>query len=995
MIRNGIFSLHSQRLIRSLLLFMLVGVPPFSFAQSAHFRQFSVDNGLPFVQVYTIFQDSKGYLWSGGYGGLSRFDGVSFTNFSPSNGLPNHWVTSITEDADQNLWVGTIEGASIYKDGVFKNYTTTDGLIDNFINCMIRDGQNRLWFGTAKGLSYYDGQKFHSFGKEGPSNVSVLCFYVEKVTNRLWIGTSNGVYLYEKNAFTHYPLSVLVDNRVTGITQEKNGGLIVGTSDGLFQLENNRFTVLFTPAGFEMPQVTSLITDRNGVVWVGADNGLFSYDGAKFRSHKVSLNANARKIISLYFDYENSLWLGTHFGLFRYRGEGFLSYGIHDGLYGNYIFGVTADKNGDHWICTQDNGVYRYANKTFESFGTDQGLASNKTSSCVTLPDGRVGVGTDRGLSIIGAGNQITNYTRANGLGSDSVNCLLVDKQGRLWFGGGKTITVYDKGIFKSYSIPTAPDVLFDVWCLHMDKDGLLWIGTYVGPVFTFDGTKFEDIRQVSGINTEACFGIQEDKNGRLYFGTLDGLFIYDRKLNGSTTKHIDEVSGLNSALIYCMVMDQESHYLWIGTNQGVCRFDIKRFAESEEIDINVYGKEEGFSGVETNSNGAYLDPDGSMWFGTVNGLIRYNPKEFRENLAYTKTNITGMRLFYADTILSNGIELNYDDNNISFEYVGICLSNPSKVRYKFMLAGFDGDWSPMTSERVARYSNLPSGKYTFRVVSRNNEGLWNNEPAEFSFTIATPYWKRTWFWLLLTSICIGMIILAVYFRIRQIKRREQLESETKVSMARNELKALRAQMNPHFVFNSLNSIQHFILTNKSADAGKYLNKFARLMRVILNNSDKSQITLQEELDYLQLYIELEEMRFENKFNWKITIEDNVDADYFEIPAMLLQPYIENAILHGLTPKKEKGLLELKIRLQGNTLVCSVIDNGIGRDAARDMRQLSTRKDHKSLGMKITHDRLELINRLNNSNLSLTITDLKHADQSPAGTQVDIFIPVS
>ena len=166
-------------------------------------------------------------------------------------------------------------------------------------------------------------------------------------------------------------------------------------------------------------------------------------------------------------------------------------------------------------------------------------------------------------------------------------------------------------------------------------------------------------------------------------------------------------------------------------------------------------------------------------------------------------------------------------------------------------------------------------------------------------------------------------------------------------------------------------------------------------MRVILNNSEKSLITIREELEYLQLYLDLEEMRFEGKFKTHIDISDDIDIDYFEIPAMLLQPYVENAILHGLTPKEGEGKLEIRMRLKENTLICSVIDNGIGREKAREMRQLSMRKDYKSLGMKITHDRLELINRMNGSHLSLTITDLYKEDGSAAGTRVDIFIPVS
>ncbi len=985
------------RLLRAALIF-LVFAPRISFAQSLNFRNYSVDDGLPFVQVFTIFQDSKGYLWSGGYGGLSRFDGRTFTNFSPSNGgLPNHWVTSITEDSRGDLWVGTIEGASRYSEGVFTNYSEKDGLPSEYVNCLLRDERDMLWFGTAKGLCRYDGQKFSGMGDDGPGKASVLCFFQEPNTGRIWMGTSRGVYKYENHAFTHYPFSPFLDSTVTAITRDAEGHIIAGTADGLFRFGNGHFELMLTPPGFEMPAVADLVSDRFGMTWIAADNGLFSFDGKNFRQYDVSGVVGANSIISLYVDYEGSLWLGTHAGLFRYRGEGFISYTVKDGLESNFVFGITEDRAGTLWVCTETNGVYRYDGKTFSSLAKKEGLASDESNACMLLPDGDVLVGTDNGLSRITEKGKITNFRRADGLHSDSVNCMLRDHRGRVWLGGGKGLTLYEEdGTFTQFIIPSGPEESFDVWYLHEDRRGTIWVGTYNGGLYTFDGKTFTDADAQLGMMADSYFSICEDRRGKLYFGTLDGVFIYDpHSTGGKAVDRLSESDGMSSELVYCMIIDNPGRYLWIGTNQGLARFDIETYNKSGSKIVSTYGKEEGFTGVETNSNGAYIDRRGMIWFGTVNGLVRYSEKDFRHNPAYAKTSITGVRLFYNKDHLPPDVELEYDMNNVSFEYVGICLTNPAKVRYQYMLAGFDTGWSPPTADRVARYSNLPPGTYTFKVISCNNEGLWNPEPVTYSFTINTPVWKRPWFWLLLTGVSVLILSLAIVYRIRQIKKKERIETEAQVAMARNELKALRAQMNPHFVFNSLNSIQHFILTNKSADAGKYLNKFARLMRVILNNSEKSLITIREELEYLQLYLELEEMRFEGKFSWSVDVSKDIDMDYFEIPAMLLQPYVENAILHGLMPKSGGGKLQIVMRLQGNTIVCSIIDDGIGREKAWEMRQLSKRKDHQSLGMKITHDRLELINRLHGSQLSLTITDLYAEDGSAAGTRVDIFIPVS
>lgn len=976
------------------LLLVLVGICSLHsglLAQSYHFRNYSVEQGLPFVQVFTIYQDAQGYLWTGGYGGLSKFDGLQFRNYSPLNGLPNHWVTSIAEHENGALWIGTIEGLARLKNEVFTTYTTNDGLPSDYINCLLRDERNNLYAGTTKGLAKLDGEKFVPLQVDPRfPELSILCFYQEPNTGKIWLGTTEGIYEFSGGQFTAQRFPVFYENDIRAINKDKSGRIVAGTQDGLFLLENGLFRQFITPPGTEIPKINSLITDISGVLWIGADNGLFSFDGTRFLQTKIANDVNAEKVISIFNDFENNVWLGTHAGLFRFRGKGFESYGPSDGLLSNFIYGISKDKNGEMWFCTESEGVFRYDGENFIRYGKEEGMPSNKTSAVFSRDDGTVFVGTTNGLVEFADRKIRKTYTTKDGLNNDSVNTFYLDSKGILWMGGNDGITKMEDGRFTAYKIPTKGKQP-DVWSILEDSKGRMWVGTYLGGLFLFENGKFREAGLEMGITADSYFGICEDRAGKIYFATLDGVYIFD----GQKIDSIREQHGLNSDLVYAMGIDHKKDFLWIGTNQGVNKFDINAYNSSGKKMVYTFGKEEGFSGVECNTNGVFEEEDGTMWFGTVNGLIRYNPTEYRSNPYYTKTNITRTFLFYQDTLLPVGATLDYSENSLSFEYVGICLTNPSKVRYRYKLEGFETEYSPPTKETIARYSNLPSGKFTFKVISCNNEGLWNEEAATFTFTIATPYWKKSWFWLLITAVAVALLTLAIFWRIRQIKSRERREAEMRVALAGNELKALRAQMNPHFVFNSLNSIQHFILTNKSSDAGKYLNKFARLMRVILNNSEKSVITVREEMEYLQLYMELEAMRFDNKFTWSVDISDDIDVDYFEIPAMLLQPYVENAILHGLTPREGDGKLEIILRIQGNNMVCRIKDNGIGRDSAREMRQLSGRKDHRSLGMKITSDRLELINNLQGSHLSMTITDLKNEDGSPSGTQVDIFIPVS
>jgi ligand-binding sensor domain-containing protein len=960
-------------------------------AQSYHFRNYSVDDGMPFVQVFTIFQDSHGYLWTGAYGGLSKFDGLKFQNYSPLNGLPNHWVNAITEYENNTLWIGTIEGLASFKDEVFTTYTTADGLPSNYINCLLRDERNNLFVGTDHGLAKYNGGKFDVLQIDPKfPDLSVLCFFQEPNTGKVWIGTTEGVYEYSSGKFTSQRFPTFYSNDIRAINKDKTGRIIAGTEDGMFILENGMFSQFIPPDGTDVPLINAMVTDISGELWIGAQNGLYSFDGTKFEHIRISDDVNAEKVISVYNDYENNVWIGTASGLYRFRGKGFVSYGVRDGLFGNFIFGITKDKNGNMWFCSDEKGVFRYDGQTFTGYTKKDGMPSEKTNAVFALDDGSVLVGTTNGL-VHFVNNKVEKvYTTKDGLSNDSVNVIYRDPDGVLWAGGSTGITRIDNWKFTAYYMQASGNKP-DVWSMLKDSKGRFWVGTYLGGLFLFENGSFKRMDHELGFSGDSYFGICEDRPGNIYFATLDGVFI--KTQNGIDS--IREQHGLNSDLVYTMGIDRKKDFLWIGTNQGVNKFDITAYTNAQKKKIYTFGKEEGFTGVECNTNGIYEEEDGTMWFGTVNGLLKYNPTEYRSNPYYTKTNITGISLFYNDTILPQGVELKYDDNSLSFEYVGICFANPSKVQYRYKLAGFESEFSPPTRERIARYPNIPSGTYTFTVISCNNEGLWNEDPATFTFSIATPVWRRSWFWLLISLISVAILLIGVFLRIRQIKDRERRESEVRVALAGNELKALRAQMNPHFMFNSLNSIQHFILTNKANDAGKYLNKFARLMRMILSNSDKSQITVSEEVEYLQLYVELEAMRFDNKFDWKIEIAEGIDADYIEIPAMLLQPYVENAILHGLTPLKEGGHLEITMRMQGNNLLCRIKDNGIGREKASEMRQLSGRKDHRSLGMKITSDRLELINNLHGSQLSMTITDLKNNDGTPAGTQVDIFIPVS
>lgn len=962
-------------------------------AQSSYFRNYSVEHGLPFVQVQTIFQDSKGYLWSGGYGGLSRFDGNTFINFSPRNGLVSHSVTTIAEDKKGNLWVGTTSGLSCYDGVKFTNFTTADGLPDNYITYIIVDGKD-VWIGTLNGIVRFNGEIFEVFNK-GSGFVTNKVYSVYKdPQGRFWIGSEHGLILYDGKLSLH-KISSDTSLNIYAITSDKEGSILCATDKGIYVFDpGKRSFSLFADERVRNLRINTLVKDRRGVIWAGTSEGLYRISSKGARKYLIEGGQNNNNIICLFVDYEGNLWTGTYNGMFRYRDDQFTTYTTASGLRSQFVFQITRDTRDRMWIATTD-GLHIYDGKKFTVLDKKNGLLSNSIISCFSDRDGDMWVGSDKGIDLF-TKNGKKSYTKANGLVSDSACIITQDSKGRMLIGGSMGITIYENGVFTKHRFTSPYSDDFTVWKILEISSNRYIVTTYKGGIFEFDGKNFRNINSDLGIKENVVLDAVTDKEGILYFATFDGVFMYipETYPNKKVKRLVrfNEGYGLSSDLTYCLSFDQSFRYLWVGTNQGLNRIDIAAYKKRGTKKIEVFGKEDGFMGVESNTNGIYPDKDGSIWFGTVNGLIQYNPYEYVPNSYEPRINLTNIRLFYQDTTFTQNLELPYDQNHLSFTYAATSLTNPAKVQYRIMLEGFDKAWSPVTRSNFATYSNLPPGQYTFKVLAANNEGIWSRYPATYSFRIREAWWN-TWLFRGFTVAAIATAVI-VGFRIRaaQIRKKERLMAKRNLEIARLELKALRAQMNPHFIFNSLNSIQHFIMQSEEASAVKYLNKFAKLIRIILNNSEKPAITLREEIEALELYMQLEELRFSEKFGYKISVDHDIDIDYYEVPPLILQPYVENAILHGLNPKAEKGLLEVVIRREGTYIICTVKDNGIGRKQAMRMKGEVIKK-HVSHGTRITRERLEILNRSFHSELSVNITDLEPQTDGHTGTKVDVFIP--
>lgn len=976
-------------LLLSFLLLPLLAKP-----QQYNFKNYSAENGLSFVQISCMHQDKFGYLWSGGYGGLSRFDGKQFVNFSPKNGLINHYVNAICSDDSGSVFVATAEGLSIIRNRKITNYPPGNSLGEAYLTALCYQKNVGVMIGSQRGLFVYKNNKFY----EVPDykGLEIKCLLSTK-SGLICVGTTYGLFYYNLINKTSVKQEKLAGENITCIEEcPETGHLLIGTSTGFSKVNVPGETPvnLHIENGLIDEEITSILCEGPEDIWIGSGSGLLKYNGKVFEYYNLYNENNANHIRCILKDAEQNIWLGTHSGVYKYRDNAFSSFDKSTGIGNAFVFKILKDKQGDIWFCTDGSGVFRYTQGFFKNYTTKDGLLNNVCHSATLRDDGSIWFGTQNGFSIF-RNNRFENFVgNANMKVKGPMSVQYTDSKNTLWMGGQNGVEAIKKenGVYKTYFYKI-PELLKEsgVQSLVEDKNGDLWLGTFLGGLFKLENNEFIYQNKSRNIKATSFFTLLVDKYNVMYGATLNGLWIYD--LKSGTQQYLTDKDGFNSELIYSIHLSNNEKTLWVGTNQGINKFDLQNFRETKNINIQSYGKTEGFTGVECNNYGILEEEDGTLWFGTVSGVVKHQPGSIKKNTKLPNTYIQNIKLLSEDTLLKNGSLLPYNYNNITFYYRGICYTNPDKVLYIKKLEGYETTWSEPSTEDYSKYANLPAGKYTFKVKSCNNEGIWNETPAEFSFEISLPFYKTWWFTTSLIGLIIASIIIVFRVRIQNIRKKEKAEFDKKVEISKVELKALRAQMNPHFVFNSLNSIQHYILNSNSEEAAKYLNKFAKLIRVILNNSEKAMVTINEDVESLRLYLELEQMRFDGKFDYAIHIDPSVDGDYDEIPPMLMQPYIENAILHGLNPKPEKGHLKIDIFTKDNYIVCRISDDGIGRDNAGEIKRTQPGQQYKSLGMKITSERVRILNNINNSDLSVSITDLKDENGKPCGTMVELFIP--
>ena len=979
------------------MLFTLYGINNYS--QQFKFQNYSVEEGLPQSQVYGMIQDSRGLLWLGTKGGgLSKFNGKEFTTFTKEEGLSGDQIYALFEDSKHNIWIGTGDGITHYNGITFTKHPISKKK-DIVVSAIAEDNKNIIWAATNAGLYYYENKQWVAFISNNTKlKYNISCLFVDS-NGVIWTGNDNGLFKIDEGHVSRYTIKGgLSSNKVRSIN-ELNGELLVGTYGHGLNIHNDKgWSVL----GKSNEIIHDIFVDDKKDIWVATqDNGAIKYNLKKKsgKTYNESKGLSANNVRMILQDAWGNMWFGTSGGgINKYHGQQFQHFNLEDGYLDGKFFSVLGGSDNTVWTGTGRFGFAEMRNDSVIYHNQNTDFQNYKCKALFEDHVGNIWIGTEGKGTYIFNGSEYKQISRNQGLTDDWIRSIAQDKDFNIWIA---TVSGISKLTPTNYS-----DLKFTIRnfkqenglpddrinTLASDNENRMWFGTNNGHIGYIQNGKITNYGINDGIKKSVIKSITFDKHNQLWAASEgEGLFQADLKSNFITFNQIKKKDGINSNNIYLLQFDKKGQ-LWLGAGGGVDRVSFTKVGGIS--DIKHFGQNEGFLGGETCTNAISVSKNGDLWIGTLDGLNRHTPTKSKINTIAPRLHMSDITLFYLSITegvndwynISNTLSFDYNENHISFHFEGINLKNPEEVYYQFQLKGFDNLWSPVDKYNVATYSNLPSGNYTFIVKAGNEDGIWS-KPIKISFTISTPFWRKWMFICLFSIICISIILLIYKTRQRQIKKeRERLQLEK--NMLEMEQKALRLQMNPHFIFNAMNTVQAFIAKKDEKAARYYLAKFSKLMRKVLENSRNTLITIHDEIEALENYLNLEQLSNEDNFDYEIIVDENIQTDAYGIPPLLLQPFAENSLVHGLKEITHRGKITINFEWKETFIECSVSDNGRGRLAAKEIRHQKS-SYHKSTALVLTQERLaSLSDELPVK--SFEIIDMK----DPSGTRVILRIPV-
>ncbi len=968
---------------------LLFFIPIASKAQRFNFHNLGID--LP-SECYCVIQDSKGYMWFSSENGLYRYDGNSLKCFNTTNGLPDNNVFQLYEDSKGCILFSTLVGkvGCIYNDSVI--FPTLNRKLEaalahgrGLVYDIYEDNKHMLWISTYVGL----------FKTKTPNDYSDI-LTVSPYSDTCDAG--NIVVDGKKSLISRYP-----NPRMGPLNAKNHVNQIFFDFSGTIRVIKYGYNDIGIPSY----RKTLLLSNGNILFTVGNYLYIVAPDGSFSRKYFEN------RILCTYQDNTGGVWIGFwNAGVVYYKDESLIGKGIWS-LKGHSVSNVVIDMEGGIWASTLDKNIFYAASKSVIDYSDNEDL-SKKIEAISVLNNKILASSSGRTLDIITDTDvreipipdlKSTEATFAHLIYHDKVYVatswwlMKIDTLFKKWELLNRNLStnqnssvLYSMMVspkneiygINNYQLCTIKNDSLKVFSIAPARGRVLYVSS-IGDVFMggsnglykYADKKFTNLGEQNSLLSHKIMGIKSDKDSNMWILTSSiGIVIYK---DGKILKTISKANGLASNNVFDVAFDKFGN-AWACTDKGVSKIYISKSNPIENFSTR--------HGIISDEIINAVIKNNQLWLGTGEGLCVMDISQASINKVPPPVYITSVTA-NEKTILKQS-DFEYNVNSFRFSLSGLTFKD-NKARFIYRLLGLDTVWHSTNTNEVS-FNQISPGTYTFEVKAINADNVSSYAPAVFAFIIEKPFWLKWWFIAFEILLGAALTYLFIQMRLKAITAKEEEKTRINKIIAEYEITALRTQMNPHFIFNAINSIQHYVLQNNGREAYNYLAKFSRLIRMMLNNAQEKKLTLHQEIEMLELYIQLEQLRFSGSFQFQLNVDAEIDAEQVYMPAMLIQPYVENAIWHGLMNLKDKtgALLTIKITRNDTYLKISIQDNGVGRVQAKLLQKNNT---HRSIGMELTLKRTEALSKIpGEEKVSIQIIDLYTDQNKPLGTRVEIII---
>ncbi len=1008
--------------------FLFINLP--LFAQKPSFRLITTEQGLPSNEVYSILQDKNGFVWIGCDAGLFRYNGITFVSYKTPT-QQSKSITGLSLAPNGVLYCHNFTGQVFFVEN--DKMDEIEGFRESYVANIAVSKQNELWIATKDGLWYYSHvtkkcQIYTDIDKKYPrehittpfrtisdkeGNIWLVANVMGKINaqNNYQINKTNDI-INAKNQLNIYPInrkSKLTLSNYTICVYQSNVWLFGMVTGDIYQLKNGTFELMDLPVlkkNILGKKITHILTDKQGKIWVMTFTGVVVYD---FKTNEVQTFLEEFSFSSFLEDKDGAIWLTT----------------LHDGVLYIPDFQFKSWQNQPNKIlkvCHDKENVY---------FGNTGGVVSvlntkNNQIKTYSLPtksdirsldydflDKKVYFNANSVLYALDNNKIATIYPNAG-----SVKAFVHLPQGYMFATSANNYFLEDfkkdntkNNNDKNNSNNTGYQVINNQWgraIIYDDINKICWIATNKGllkVVFSEKEWLIEDIffqdKQVLGL-TKITETTNNTNKNTLFAITFEGK-LYEIALETALNAPPKQITQLpDNVQAYTILANGEK--LFVATNQGIFVWHL-----GEKLGTKTWQKIGKLEGLISEDVLSLCILEDKIWLGTSKGLQSIPldfvfdkpfPAVFLKNIFINKknTNIIANFLKNDVTDVYEDISMNFEESlNVNLE--ANCYFSGDKFRYAYRFkqtTKSDSVWNyqPANSDNIA-FPSFPVGAFQLEIKVLDHQNRFSKNSIWINGVVLPPFWQTWWFFGSILMI-LGSIFW-IFFRNRIKFLQEKQRQQLKEIQLENELKlwqqtALQSQMNPHFLFNVLNSIKTYIYENNKQKAILYLNNFADLVRKILLNSEKPQISLKEEIEMLSVYVELEAMLLEEDFSWNIIIQENILTEEIFLPSFLLQPFVENAFKHGLRHKK--GLKNLNISIEmptENQLSICIEDNGVGRKKATEINK-NNKTLHQSFATKNIQKRIELLHQNKTFDIKTEIIDKINEENEPLGTKIILIL---